>query len=136
MYQINIPLEKELLDYQEPMKEAILTIIKVENCTELELYQNVMNIEEIIKETKEKAKIQTSLEIAVRLYKNRLFTPAYISGVTNLNMFDIETLIGIVDSGRCCENDLKILTDNIYEIELKNVIKTLKITKLKQKKIS
>lgn len=49
----------------------------------------------------------------------RLFTPAYISGVTNLNMFDIETLIGIVDSGRCCENDLKILTDNIYEIELK-----------------
>lgn len=76
-------------------------------------------IEEIIKETKEKAKIQTSLEIAVRLYKNRLFTPAYISGVTNLNMFDIETLIGIVDSGRCCENDLKILTDNIYEIELK-----------------
>ena len=34
-------------------------------------------------------------------------------------MFDIETLIGIVDSGRCCENDLKILTDNIYEIELK-----------------
>lgn len=119
MYQINIPLEKELLDYQESMKEAILTIIKVENCTELELYQNVMNIEEIIKETKEKAKIQTSLEIAVRLYKNRLFTPAYISGVTNLNMFDIETLIGIVDSGRCCENDLKILTDNIYEIELK-----------------
>ena len=44
MYQINIPLEKELLDYQESMKEAILTIIKVENCTELELYQNVMNI--------------------------------------------------------------------------------------------
>lgn len=40
------------------------------------------------------------------------------SGITK-DFFDTYTLIGIVDSGRCCENDLKILTDNIYEIELK-----------------
>lgn len=42
-YQINIPLEQNLLDYQESMKEVILTIMKVEDCTEFELYQNVMN---------------------------------------------------------------------------------------------
>lgn len=87
-------------------------------------------MEEIIKETKEKAKILTSLEIAVRLYKNGLVTPAYISGVTNINMFDIETLIGIVDSGTCCENDLKILTDNIYKITLKKCDKNSENNKI------
>lgn len=117
--QENRLLKNMLQEYDDKLVEFIAILDNAESFNILELYQNVMNIEEIIKETKEKTKIQTSLEIAVRLYKNRLFTPAYISGVTNLNMFDIETLIGIVDSGRCCENDLKILTDNIYEIELK-----------------
>ena len=68
------------------------------------------NMEEILKEVTEKAKIQNSLKIAARMCKSGLMTTGYISVVTNLDLSDIEKLIKILDS----ENDIKILADNIY----------------------
>ncbi len=35
-YQINIPLDQDILDYRSAMQIAILTLMKVENCTEEE----------------------------------------------------------------------------------------------------
>ena len=40
-YQINIPLDKDLLDYRSSMKAAILVIVEADNCTEEDLYQNI-----------------------------------------------------------------------------------------------
>lgn len=40
-YQINIPLDKDLLDYRSSMKAAILVIVGADNCTEEDLYQNI-----------------------------------------------------------------------------------------------
>lgn len=40
-YQINIPLDKDLLDYRSSMKAAILVIVEADNCTEEYLYQNI-----------------------------------------------------------------------------------------------
>lgn len=40
-YQINIPLDKNLLDYRSSMKAAILVIVEADNCTEEDLYQNI-----------------------------------------------------------------------------------------------
>lgn len=41
IYQINIPLDKDLLDYRSSMKAAILVIVEADNCTEEDLYQNI-----------------------------------------------------------------------------------------------
>ena len=41
-YQINIPLDKNLLDYRSAMQTAILMLMEVENCTEEELYRNII----------------------------------------------------------------------------------------------
>lgn len=41
-YQINIPLDKNLLDYRSAMQAAILMLMEVENCTEEELYRNII----------------------------------------------------------------------------------------------
>lgn len=40
-YQINIPLDKDLLDYRSSLQAAILVIVKADNCTEEDLYQNI-----------------------------------------------------------------------------------------------
>lgn len=40
-YQINIPLDKDLLDYRSSMQAAILVIVEADNCTEEDLYQNI-----------------------------------------------------------------------------------------------
>ena len=40
-YQINIALDKDLLDYRSSMKAAILVIVEADNCTEEDLYQNI-----------------------------------------------------------------------------------------------
>ena len=40
-YQINIPLDKDLLDYRSSMKAAILVIVEADNCTKEDLYQNI-----------------------------------------------------------------------------------------------
>lgn len=40
-YQIDIPLDKDLLDYRSSMKAAILVIVEADNCTEEDLYQNI-----------------------------------------------------------------------------------------------
>lgn len=40
-YQINIHLDKDLLDYRSSMKAAILVIVEADNCTEEDLYQNI-----------------------------------------------------------------------------------------------
>ncbi len=40
-YQINIPLDKDLLDYRSSMKAAILVIVEADNCTEEDLYQKI-----------------------------------------------------------------------------------------------